>query len=189
MKKIGMTTEERDARRLTDEVRECPKCSINRPIRQFSTKRDGKNKLHYLSAECNKCQYERKIRQFSGSLSEYNENQRHKKCFTITGRAAMLRNNCKQRAKQNNYDFDLTSEVLCEKLKKGVCEVTGINLVIDDSKYHPYSPSVDRIDSNKGYTKDNIQITCMIYNFCKNKFTDEQVRKFFNDIKNDIYKR
>ena len=44
--------------------------------------------------------------------------------------------------------------------------------------------SPDRIDSNEGYTKDNIQIVCMGYNQLKNKYSDKMAMSFIEMIKN-----
>lgn len=38
-----------------------------------------------------------------------------------------------------------------------------------------WSPSIDRIDSSKGYTPENCQMVVWIYNRCKNNSTDENV--------------
>jgi len=40
----------------------------------------------------------------------------------------------------------------------GKCPVFGFNLEFNDAGFRETSPSIDRIDSDKGYTKDNIQI-------------------------------
>jgi hypothetical protein len=40
--------------------------------------------------------------------------------------------------------------------------------------------SVDRIDSSKGYTKDNIQFVCFMANIAKNKFSCDELINFCN---------
>jgi hypothetical protein len=37
----------------------------------------------------------------------------------------------------------------------------------------PFSPSIDRIDSNKGYTKDNCRLVCTIVNFGLHRFGEQ----------------
>lgn len=37
----------------------------------------------------------------------------------------------------------------------------------------PFAPSIDRIESKKGYTSDNIQIVCQIVNRAKNEYSQE----------------
>ena len=44
-------------------------------------------------------------------------------------------------------------------------------------------PSIDRIDNNKGYMMDNIQIVTMGYNNLKNRYGEEYVREWINLIK------
>ncbi len=162
-------------------VKTCLTCKKEKPIKSFSGKK-YKNKIHYTN-HCNKCIYEKRKDLDPNATKKYIEDQRFKECFTIEGRALLLRNRCRQRAKLYNREFKLSKSYIIELLRIGKCKKTGIDLIIDDSKYNPYAPSVDRIDNDKGYTDDNIQITCMIYNFCKNKFTETQVEEFFNKLK------
>ena len=44
-------------------------------------------------------------------------------------------------------------------------------------------PSIDRIDNNKGYMMDNIQIVTLGYNNLKNRYGEEYVREWINSIK------
>jgi hypothetical protein len=46
-------------------------------------------------------------------------------------------------------------------------------------------PSVDRIDNNRGYTMDNIQIVSLAYNNLKNRYDERFVRELINLIKSD----
>jgi hypothetical protein len=41
----------------------------------------------------------------------------------------------------------------------------------------PWSLSVDRIDPSRPYTKDNIRFTSKIYNLCRNKYSDGELRE------------
>jgi hypothetical protein len=43
-------------------------------------------------------------------------------------------------------------------------------------------PSLDRIDSNKGYIKDNIQFLSLIAQFAKNKFEEKDVIEFCKSV-------
>ena len=45
------------------------------------------------------------------------------------------------------------------------------------------SVSIDRIDSNLGYIKGNIQLVCMGYNLMKRNFPDEDGRNFIKEIR------
>jgi len=98
------------------------------------------------------------------------------------GRAVELMNRINKQMKgrrfgKPGFETNLTIEWIEEKIKKGFCETTGIPFDFNDRKgsWAPFSPSVDRIDSKKGYTIDNCRVVCKIYNMAKNQFTDEDV--------------
>jgi predicted DNA-binding protein YlxM (UPF0122 family) len=61
------------------------------------------------------------------------------------------------------------------------CPILGLKLNYDgyDSSYEraDYSPSIDRIDSSKGYLIDNIQIISWRANRIKNDSTPEELKK------------
>ena len=59
-------------------------------------------------------------------------------------------------------------------MEQGYCEATGIRF--DDTKrpyINPYYPSVDRVDSTKGYTKDNCKMVGHMYNSAKCEFSEK----------------
>ena len=161
---------------------ECKTCKKFKCITKFPRKLNVKNNKYYYERRCENCRYKHKVKNYN--ILDYAKAYKEKVESTVEGRASLMRNRCKQRAKKYGYEFDLDKDLIINKLKKGVCEATNIPLVISNLDYNPYAPSIDRINSNKGYTNDNIQVTSMIYNFCKNKFTSEQVNDFINKLKN-----
>lgn len=50
------------------------------------------------------------------------------------------------------------------------CSFTGLPFEL--VAHSPWYPSVDRIDSTKGYTKDNCRLVVAMYNYMKNRWTD-----------------
>lgn len=83
----------------------------------------------------------------------------------------------KTRAKIKGLDFNLeVSDVVIPD----VCPVLGIQMNINAGKSGAYrnSPSLDRIDSDKGYTKDNIQVISQLANAMKNKASKEDLLAF-----------
>lgn len=68
--------------------------------------------------------------------------------------------------------------------QQGVCPFTGWLLdnpatsTPEKFTFHPRRASVDRKDSSKGYTKDNIQFVALIAQFAKNSFTEEELLEF-----------
>jgi hypothetical protein len=98
-------------------------------------------------------------------------------------RAKLMITFAKSRAKKFGVPFDLDANFILDRLKMGICEVTGIQFVLHDGsdgskKVHPYSPSLDRIKAGAGYTKDNVRVVVYIYNIARSEYSDQQVLEF-----------
>lgn len=70
---------------------------------------------------------------------------------------------------------ELSVEWILNKLQDGKCEVTGLPFTYSLNARNPWSPSLDRMDPNIGYTLDNTRVVLWIYNASKNVFTDADV--------------
>lgn len=81
----------------------------------------------------------------------------------------------KQRAKRKGIEFNLTKEDI-----EGVthCPVFGMELKRNEKIALKDSISIDRKDSTKGYTKDNIQIMSNLANTMKSSATKEELIMF-----------
>lgn len=103
----------------------------------------------------------------------------------------------RKRAANLNLDFDLTQEdvVVPEK-----CPLLGTPLIFNTGfKTRDPSPSLDRIDPNKGYVKNNVWVISYRANRIKNDASFEELERITknykrkvlslrNDTKKDIYK-
>ncbi len=78
-----------------------------------------------------------------------------------------LLKSCKRNALARNHIFDITHEDI---VIPDVCPVFKVPF----KRNTMLAASVDRIDSNKGYTKDNIQIISRLANLMKSNSTKEQ---------------
>lgn len=88
--------------------------------------------------------------------------------------------NIRYRARSKRLTFDLDLDWMLDKLKYGRCQVTNKEFDLRPStsrRKNPWSPSVDRIDPNRGYTKDNCQLVSLIYNISKSNWTHDDVRE------------
>ena len=61
------------------------------------------------------------------------------------------------------------------KVQKGRCAVTGFKFKFISKNHCMSRPSVDRLDRNKGYNKDNIRLVWMWINMARNMWTDSQL--------------
>ena len=68
--------------------------------------------------------------------------------------------------RQYLYDF-------CSNNNK--CAISNIPIVWKPNKIN--TGSIDRIDSSKPYSKDNIQVVCKYVNYLKSDSTDEQTKQ------------
>ena len=87
----------------------------------------------------------------------------------------------KRRSKKSGHEFSL--------LKSDIeipafCPVLGIPLNIPDDGRGDSSPTVDRIDNNKGYTPENIIVVSWRANNIKSNATVEELGKIYNFYKN-----
>lgn len=104
----------------------------------------------------------------------------------------VIRNLIKQsrfRAGRYKMSYDITYEYLWDLFEKQgrKCAITKIQFEISSGKgikkRSPWSISIDRIDSSKGYIVGNVQLVIVIYNLCKNSWTHKDVVTFANSIK------
>jgi hypothetical protein len=87
----------------------------------------------------------------------------------------------KHRAKKLGIEFDIEPGDL---EVPEVCPVLGIPIMFNRGKgYSPTSPSVDRINPNKGYIKSNVRVISARANLLKSNATVEELTKVLEDIK------
>lgn len=94
--------------------------------------------------------------------------------------------NCRTRARAMGVEFTLTREdiIIPER-----CPVFGVTFEDECSKKgryfaHSFSPSIDRIDNARGYTKDNIVIVSCRANSIKGDATLEELREVLTFYEN-----
>ncbi len=99
-----------------------------------------------------------------------------KRVLTPKGKAAVLYGACRRRAEQKGIPFTLTKEWLQEKLS-GSCEATGLPFIFPEHKAGrgPLSPSVDRIDPEKGYTPENCRVIVWALNCAISTWGEEML--------------
>jgi len=89
-----------------------------------------------------------------------------------------LLNHLKQSAKRRGLAFDLTEGYLMELSFPISCPILNVPLDYNSRGYCEFKPSVDRIDSDKGYEQGNVQILSVKANRAKNNLSDIELKKF-----------
>ncbi len=103
------------------------------------------------------------------------ERQEKQKKYYLENYDLSLLNSIRQRAKRLGAPFDLTRDDLIFPEK---CPVFGFALERNRGKVNFNSPSIDRIDPSRGYTKDNIQVISYKANTMKNNASKEELEMF-----------
>lgn len=83
-------------------------------------------------------------------------------------------------SKHRKIENTLTVEDVDELYNKqnGLCYWFNIPLIPSNKSKHPQQPSLDRLDRNKGYTKDNVVLCCYSANIGRNETDKETWEEF-----------
>lgn len=96
----------------------------------------------------------------------------------------MLIKRLKERAKKKNLEVFVTPDDLTVS---SYCPILGIKLEVNAYAYggRSNSPSLDRKDNTKGYTKDNVWIISNLANQMKSNANPDQLRAFAKWIREE----
>lgn len=164
-------------------MKKCNCCKEFKPISDFGNlhcTKDG------LTRQCKSCG-NTKTKYYRDKFRDiYNENQQ-KVRMTKEGAIAQILSSAKSRSKQKGLEIDITAEFLLELLEKTnmICQVSGQQMSFGNKSYKDRNMtkvSLDRIDSHKGYTKDNVQLVCWAVNLMKNSMDEEEFKFWINTI-------
>jgi hypothetical protein len=160
----------------------CSTCKEYKPIEEFFNC-SARPHRHGKDSDCKKCQSIRKAKYW-----------KLKEEFNLELHLRSLLNYCRQRilghTKRGRYlgmSFDLTLEnlLLLYYKQKGLCAISEIEMTfIQGGGKKDINISIDRIDSSKGYTMDNIQLVCSHVNMMKSNLSYERLVFFCENIIN-----
>jgi hypothetical protein len=153
----------------------CIKCKEEKEISNFYKKRSSKTGFHNLCKPCdNKRTKEREKRRSNESVLFFIKR-------LLSGRTSMMNSN----SRKANWGKDLSADMIYEIYLKqnGLCAITKEKMTnIAGKGKVKTNLSIDRIDSNRQYELDNIQLVCYIVNIMKNNFGIEDLVEWANKI-------
>ena len=177
----------------------CACCKEEKNKEEFSRKSANKDGLYSYCKQCKKDQDKVyyslnrdkvilavKIRSetIKEHLKEYIKDYREKNynkiitqrnTFRLDNPSSTIYRAAKHRAKFRGIDFDIElSDVIIPEF----CPVLHIPLSVSTGKVSDYSPSLDRIDSTKGYIKGNVQVISYKANTMKSNANAEDLLLF-----------
>jgi len=115
---------------------------------------------------CSSCRESRRIRQ-------------KKQRLTPEGKAKIMIKEAKARAKKKGIKFSLSDETITsiiEIVKKGYCQFSKHKFEFISSS--PWAPTIDRINSSKGYVDGNVWVVCWIHNCSKHSWDAETHKQY-----------
>lgn len=167
----------------------CSRCKKEKEIDQFNNWSRSKNGKQKSCRDC--CKQVRLSRGYDEKrrarpdYKQYNDARNRKYVRSIKGRSNYLYIAAKKRAIEKNLPFNITVEFIQYFLLIGVCPKTGFEFDLNTkgrSIRNMFAPSVDRVDNDKGYTFDNVQVVCDMYNHGKGQHSDEDFIKFCHRV-------
>ncbi len=91
-------------------------------------------------------------------------------------------------ARSRNLPMDIDVEFLRSlwEAQQGCCAVSGLAFTDEPHKEAfvktPFAPSLDRIDSSRGYLKGNVRLVCIAANFALNEWGDDVLRRLAHGV-------
>jgi hypothetical protein len=148
---------------ITEKV--CSHCQTNKSVdcyRKNITYKDG------YQNKCKKCEYE---------------------ICTDSRQAYIVKNWAKllflHAKKHSKYDFEIDEQFVLDLYEKqnGKCFWFNVDLKPSNIAKYPWQPSLDRLDREKGYTKDNVVLACYSANIGRNTSDEATFSLFVEDLK------
>lgn len=159
--------------------KQCSICKVIKPIEDYySSQRTTKCKECVLSITR---EYKRKKRLDPEHRKKEGQKQKERRVRLWQN---TLIHDSKYRKIENNITVDDINEMF--ENQNGLCYWFNIPLIPSDQKKHPQQPSLDRLDRNKGYTKDNVVLCCYSANIGRNENDLETWVEFITKLKNSV---
>lgn len=95
-------------------------------------------------------------------------------------RISRIVSHARRRSREKHIPCNINSRWVIMKCQEQnmKCAKTGVPFELErSSKRTPWTPSLDQIQPGKGYTKDNTQVVCQMYNLGKHIWTHKDVVK------------
>ena len=148
-------------------VKTCFCCKQPKSITDFFKHSQTPDGLHSWCKQC---------------CNEGSTRSRAKVNSTIEGRAKIFLQNARKSAVKRNQEFSLTTDdiVVCWQTQKTFCAYSGREMTLEAGKLN--TVSIERIDSNVGYTPANTILVCQAINRMKSDFAFEDFFDLCKDV-------
>jgi hypothetical protein len=159
----------------------CLGCGRELPLTEFYRSARG-----YYQARCKPCNIAQNAayRRANPTVgSEIGKRWRAKNKNTVKLKASQIREGMAARSNKKGFPPpEWTTKMVFDRLTENpYCDQTGIRFEFDQSKFSksPWTPVPDRINPKLGYTLENVQWVCHMYNSMKQDYGPDEVALFF----------
>ena len=161
---------------VSDTSKKCRTCEVYLPLASYAVNKAAKDGLQWVCKSCDNARQRVRRVEKRTEMLEYGRNYQAKRRTDFNYRLQMLLNASKQRALVKNREHTITLQDIKDKYpSNGKCPIFGVDLEFGNTGFRDNSPSIDRIDSNKGYTPDNIQLISWKANSIKRNASLEEL--------------
>ena len=165
----------------------CPHCNRTLPVTSFHKDKKKKDGLRSWCRECCSWKFQHKFlgtEAYQRRLKRYEDNRKAQRL--IDPRPQWITNamsNAKRRAADAGVEFTLTREDI-QRVLVDVCPLLGVRFTFANKKTTHSSPSLDRKDSTKGYTPDNVWVISAKANRIKSDATTDEIAMVAENLRN-----
>jgi hypothetical protein len=159
----------------------CVKCKLTLDISKFHKDKSNSTGLQTYCKDCGTENTKKWASSYDGYLKKLYKDVIH---------------NAKKRAKIIKVNITIDDLKKLYEKQNGLCALSGIKMTRDvyttkgnNHIINKYNISVDRIDSDKDYDIDNIQLVCAIINRMKTDLPDHEFLDICNSIVNYKYNK
>jgi hypothetical protein len=148
-------------------MKTCSQCKTTKSKDKFFKHKQTKDGLHSWCKTC---------------CNVGNRKSRDKINSTIEGRAKIFLQNARKSAikRKQVFELEIKDIVDCWNQQSQICAYSGRKMTLEHGKLN--TVSIERIDSNIGYTKDNTILVCNAVNRMKSDFKLDSFVSFCRDI-------
>ena len=148
-------------------MKTCFRCKTSKPFALFFKHAQTTDGYHSWCKEC---------------CCAGNRRSRQKLHSTIEGRAKVFLRNAKNSAAKRGQVFALAvSDIAeCWRVQDGVCAYSGKKMTLEAGQHN--TVSIERIDSQIGYTAENTILVCQAINRMKSDFSFQEFYGLCRDV-------
>ena len=157
----------------------CPQCTKIYRTNNKEAIKAGKHKCYIKRREYYNTRNKNNVRRSPESFIAYLYNSIKKRAY----KRIHIKENKIINRKPIVFEIDLKYINELYYKQQGRCNITNILMVHECGKLN--SISIDRINSNFGYVKDNIQLLCQFINLGKHNKDNNKTIEFLNKLKNE----